>query len=1108
METRQTSRVIFILFVLLAALFFICPQPWKLFGNDPWSQKLNLKPGIDMVGGTSLLYEIKTPEGGYHGSHTLAEDVMESLKKRVDPNGVRNLIWRPQGNNRLEIQLPASPNAAKAKAAQVVFSDAARALEDTNIRPPEVVAAVEHQTGSARDAKLKALAAGSPQRQKLFDTLVQTYDGIQTAHANKQADVEARKTVEYDKLKDQIDGTDLSVQDLEAVLDAPAEERAAKLAEMKQKYAGFPARLTAIDHFASAYDQFNQVKGSIDDAAQLKRELQGSGVLEFHILANDLAPSQYAAMAQRLKEKGPRSESGDTVKWFQVDRPQDVGDFAKPEEWNGKFYVLCYITPDQSMINGPGIEHWALESAQPAQDNTGARAVGFNFDAQGGAYFSQFTGKNLHKPLSAILDNKIVSVANIQSKIGRQGIISRGGGYDNAEFNYLISTLNAGSLPATLADEPISEHTVGPQLGADNLKAGLLACIFGLVIVAIFLISYYYLAGVVATFAVFMNVVLILGILAAFNATFTLPGIAGIVLTIGAAVDANVLIFERLREEQHRGLSLRMAMRNAYLHAKSAIWDSNATTIITSIILVWLGSEEVKGFGLTLLIGLISSLFTALFVTRTIFNILIDQFHIQNLSSLPLTFPKWDKFLKPNIDWMKLVPYFITFSAIFLAVGMTAFVVEAKAGQLADIDFASGTQVQFELKQPMGIADLRALFTKAANPNLPAPTIQSVSADNTSYEVITPNTDPKAVREAVLDVVGTRVKTDLPSKFDHVGEPMDAAFGKIILPITKVPFQVNGYTVPKADSYLGGAAIVLNNLQPPLKVGEIKSRIDAEVAQGGAGNQQGQYYDFTVISPTGSDTPANTAIVLVADPNIPYDKDEGKWREDLVAPMWKLVNNAVNRQAQLQKVSNFNPQVAGDTQEAAAMALLLSSLVILLYIWFRFGNLKYGAATVLAMLHDTFLVVGAIGLSHWVVSGTPWLAHALLIDPVRVNLTIVAAVLTVMSYSMIDTIVVFDRIRENRGKFGHMSRQIINDSINQTLSRTLLTCGTTIVTVAGMYVVGGPGIHGFTFVLLVGILVGTYSSIAIGSPILLLGTGAKEETGQKAPAGQLQKLPG
>src|SRR5438552_17926102 len=147
-------------------------------------------------------------------------------------------------------------------------------------------------------------------------------------------------------------------------------------------------------------------------------------------------------------------------------------------------------------------------------------------------------------------------------------------------------------------------------------------------------------------------------------------------------------------------------------------------------------------------------------------------------------------------------------------------------------------------------------------------------------------------------------------------------------------------------------------------------------------------------------------------------------------------------------------------------------LSIMAYTWFRFGNLKYGTATVVAMLHDTLLVLGFIGLSHWIVQFTPWLARILLVEPFRINLTIVAASLTVMSYSMIDTIVVFDRVRENRGKFGHLSRKSINDSINQTLSRTLLTGGTNIITVFVMYVMGGPGIHGFTFVLLVGIVVG------------------------------------
>jgi hypothetical protein len=181
------------------------------------------------------------------------------------------------------------------------------------------------------------------------------------------------------------------------------------------------------------------------------------------------------------------------------------------------------------------------------------------------------------------------------------------------------------------------------------------------------------------------------------------------------------------------------------------------------------------------------------------------------------------------------------------------------------------------------------------------------------------------------------------------------------------------------------------------------------------------------------------------------------------------------------------------------------------YIWFRFGNLKYGTATVVAMLHDTLLVIGFMGLSHLLVQYTPWLAKVLLIEPFRINLTIVAAVLTVMSYSMIDTIVVFDRVRENRGKYGHLSRRIINDSINQTLSRTLLTGGTNMMTVFVMYIMGGPGIHGFTFVLVMGILVGTYYSVAIAAPILLIekaGTAGPQATGKVAAAARLQRSAG
>jgi SecD/SecF fusion protein len=1083
MESKQTGRVIFILIALAGAV-------WSIFG-------LGLKPGIDMVGGTSLLYQIKAPPGGYQTSpgHTLAEDVMAALKKRVDPEGVKNYIWRPQGADRLEIQIPASAKSDDAVKARDAYVAAQRQLDATDISDAQVINAVEGLSGPEQAARLDALSQGMPARKDLFAKLVSTYTAMLAAEKTQNADATAIASNAYDKLKSQIGDTNLRTSQLEDALgqkDPSARQTA--LAAFKKSAAGFPARLSAIDNFISTYNAYDAIKGSIADSTQLKRELQGSGVLAFHIQAgDDVTTAEYERMRQQLKAKGPRPQAGDKLQWFEVDKPEYVHDATA--QWNGKNYMLCWITPEKSLVNAPGTKRWSMEKAYRESEDGRADGIGFQFDPTGGLLFHDLTSNNLKRTLVTLLDNKVLTAATIQSAIGDRGTLTSGEkGYSPEEMAYLIDTLNAGSLPAQLEDEPISEHTVGPQLGADNLRRGLYACAFGLVVVAVFLIFYYYVAGIVATFAVFMNVALILGILAAFGATFTLPGVAGIVLTIGAAVDANVLIFERLREEQHRGLGLRMAMRNAYSHAQTAIWDSNATTIITSLILYWLGSEEVKGFGITLLIGLCCSLFTSLFVTRTIFNILIDTFNVQSLGSFPLTFPKWDKLLKPDIDWMKLVPYFLIFSGIFIAAGTTAFIITAKNGQLADVDFSSGTQVQFDLKQGMAESDLRSLFDKANNPALPAVSLTAVAGNEAgkelpkTYEIITPNVDAKAVRTAVLDVLQDKVALDRASTFDHYRDPIETALNTAVLPIDKPDLTVKDFKVTAAEDYLGGAAIVLDNINPPLRLDQIRDRLENQRVQEQGAQSSGsavQFHDFTVVSPAATGTPTSFAVVLTNDPAFPHDKDEAKWLQSVAAPMWQLTKDAINSEGKLQKVNNFDAQVAGDTQQAAIFSLVLSSLVIMAYIWFRFGNLKYGAATVLAMIHDVALVVGAVGLSHWIPAS---IGGLLLITPFRVNLTIVAAVLTVMSYSMIDTIVVFDRIRENRGKFGHLSRKIVNDSINQTLSRTLLTAGTTIVTVAGMYVLGGAGIHGFTFVLLIGILVGTYSSIAIAAPILLRGS--------------------
>jgi SecD/SecF fusion protein len=1105
-------------FIILLALFsaliaIFSPALVKLrHPTQPVTRWLNLNPGIDISGGTSLLYEIRKPEGGAAGDTNLAEKVMIALKRRIDPDGVRNLIWRPQGNDRLEIQMPFSGNTRantenRAKIAEEL--SAARAqLEGTNIAPQDVIDAVEQNNGHTQ-AELKKLADGDPARADYFAKLVAAWNQVQAAHTQRDADLEARRRAEYQKLLSPSgDDADLSVSPIQAtnlrssdVDDAlTSSEPGNSVAAIRAKFADFPDRMAAIDRYVAASDAESQVKNSLDSSEDIKRLLHGSGVLEFHIVVQrgDLdagGQAEYLKMLHRLEAQGPRVEAGDTMRWYEVDKPDNVKTGMVP--YNGKYYVLLWTTLDKTLDHRIGQPQWELKDASRGSGQNGEAVVAFRFDAAGGQLFGVMTGNNIGHPMAVVLSDKVINVATIQSRISDSGQIDGGSsGFSESELDYLVNTMTAGSLPAQLADEPISERTVGSTIGEDNLKHGLVACGLGLVVVAVFLIGYYYVAGVVATFAVLMNVVLILGTMAAINATFTLPSIAGIVLTIGTAVDANVLIFERLREEQKRGLSLRMALKNAYGKAFSAIVDSNMTTVITSLALIFFGTEEVKGFGITLIIGIVASLFTALFVTRTIFGIMIERFGVKQLSSLPLTFPKWDRLLHPKIDWMRMVWGFVTFSVIAITVGMVMFVNKARAGEMLDIEFASGTSVQFELKQPMKIEDVRKLIERAAPNVLPTPSVVSVDSGggtpDTIYEVITPNANSTQVKDAVLSAVSDKLKAVLPSKFDSSSAPItDALKSGAVRPITADALTNAGawpqsFVPPKARDYLGGVAIVLSHIEPRLSAKTINDRIVEQQLQADTSPLAAQR-EFTVEAPpAGPDGLTSVAVILARNESIPYEKDAAAWESQLADPMWKLTTAAIGRPPQLQQVRNFDAAVAGDTQQDAFLALGASILAIMAYIWVRFGNLKYGTATVVALVHDTIFTIAALGFAHYLVQ-VPFLRDALALEPFRINLTVVAGILTIMGYSMIDTIVVFDRIRENRGKYGLVSRQVINDAVNQTLSRTLLTAGTTTVTVTIMYFFGGPGIHGFTFVLLVGILVGTYSSVAIAAPILLLG---------------------
>lgn len=1184
MSQNYSGRITLIAVVLLAALVAIFwpsitnPSGVAFNGNVPLSQKLNLKPGIDIVGGTSLLYEIKTPEGGAP-SPTLAEDVTKALKKRVDPNGVLNLIWRPQNPNRLEIQMPLSGSGSEAARRAKALSDAGAQLEATNVRISEAIAWAERagevtaQTPASgpatapatspalpprSTAKLDELAKGSAARKQLLTDLAAAWDALKAAEAavveaqnalkaaaEKGGEVPAelfaaqtkarqdREAAEkkFNTLQDELAATNLATGELARVMSLKSEaQRKERIAALKAESAGYPQRVAAIDAYVSATDAIAKSGGGLESASDLKRLLRGSGLLEFHILPDltsqelvDTAhPGGYSDWVTNLQKFGPRPSPGDNYRWFEVDNPDEFKGGGRMIPYDGRQWVLASIRRNDSLDRESG--DWKLVDARPEMDpQGGGRAVRFSFDRAGGQLFGNLTGRHVNKPMAIMLDGRLISAPNINSAItGGTGTITGGGagGFSTKELEYLVSMLSAGSLPAQLDDEPIFERTVGPQLGEDNLRSGLIACALGLVIVAIFLIGYYYLAGLVAFIGVLLNIVLLLGAMAALNATFTLPGIAAIILTVGGAVDSNVLIFERLREEQHRGLPIRMAIRNAYDRAFSAILDSNMTTLITSFFLIVFGTEEVKGFGITLIIGIIASLFTSLYVSRTIFGVLIDKFGVKKLGSLPLSIPKWDQMLRPKVRWTKLVLPFAAFSAIFVIAGCVLFGMYASRGQVMDIEFAGGTAVTFETVDKQQQSVVRGWMNEEEKRNptgLPAPQVVRIGTDGRTWEVTTASTDAPKVREAVLRAVGTNLKAELPSRFQGLGQTIDLqAFATrnwtdaatqpanpVVIPLTPENLQDRAKTIwpggsipEQARQYLGGAAIVLRQLDPPIRAADIQARMNRQKLQAHTGPAHTAVTaDFVVIGVGSQEAPVKEAIILTAEQNLDARKDAVKWQANLVAPLWDLAKIAISEPPQLQQVKNVNASVAGDTKKDAGIALIASLIFIVAYIWMRFGNLKYGAATIVALIHDVLFCFAALGFAH-LLSGNP-VGEALQLMPFRINLTLIAAILTIMGYSMLDTIVVFDRIREIRGKYGHVSATVIDDAINQTLSRTLLTAGTTIVSVAIMYFIGGEGIHGFTFVLFVGILAGTYSSIAIASPLLLVG-GRPEEASAKA----------
>jgi SecD/SecF fusion protein len=785
----------------------------------------------------------------------------------------------------------------------------------------------------------------------------------------------------------------------------------------------------------------------------------------------------------------------------------------------GDLYVLLYVSDAKSMTHSGG-ERWAIEQAFQTQDTRlGGAAVAFNLDPAGGGRMARLTTPNVGKPMAIVLDEQVYSAPTLNSAIAGSGVIS--GNFSPEQINYLIRVLAAGSLDARLSSDPVSVNILGPSIGFDNLVRGREAIVLSVSVTCVVMVLYYFLAGVVAVIALGINALMIFGIMALIDGTFTLPGLAGIALSIAMAVDANVLIYERLREERDKGESLTMAIANAYRRALSAIVDGNVTNLIVVAVLYKVGATEVKGFALTMLIGVVTTLFTSLFVTRTLFMVLERWLGVRSMPMLPTVIPAISRLLMPQVDWVAKRAVFLGFAAVLAAVSLG--LVASRGSDMLETEFRGGVSMglttrmatagepadpgsgRLMLARPEVERRVRALGETAGaatpilwelrNANVLTVGDAGAEADSASFQIRVGNPPSgefeesrvtRDVVEAVVREFASQLDVQLPLEFDGAGDAAHA---------TRT-FQLEQATVGQATGrpevrepvgdFAGGVAVVVTGISPPASLEDLSSRIGRMRLQPDFAGNAGRPSRIVGLRPA---DPADLAkgyvdvAVLVTDPAISSrTADLATWDSRLAASEWRLVSEALSQQASLDSVSSFSPVVAQNLAANANVAVVLSMIFMLAYIWIRFGSLRYSTATVIGLAWNVCITLGFLAIA-------PTLARSafgpsLNIEEFRIDLNVIAALLTIVGYSLNDTIVIMDRIRENRGKLPYATQDGVNLAINQTFSRTVLTGGSTLATAVILIWLGGTGIRPFAYTFLIGLIAGTISSVIVSAPLV------------------------
>ncbi|WP_320178429.1 protein translocase subunit SecD [Roseovarius pacificus] len=652
----------------------------------------------------------------------------------------------------------------------------------------------------------------------------------------------------------------------------------------------------------------------------------------------------------------------------------------KPEE---KQTYTLYCVGREPIQTGEGLRHAA---AQPDESNPPYFRILFAFNNQAGAHFGEVTQANINQRMAVVVDKVVLSAPVIRDQITTSGVIN--GDFGAEEARDLSIALNSGSMAVPVSEE--FTRVVGPSLGAESVRSGVTSAVTGMGIVCVFMLIYYMVAGAIAVCALLANAVFIIAAMAYFNLTLTLPGIAGLILTMGMAVDANVLIFERIREELKLGHALAASVQNGFNRAAVTILDANVTTLIAALVLMQFGTGPIQGFAIALSIGVVTSVFAALIVSRALFEFLLTREYLRKLNML--------SFFKPNssIPFMQGRRIGATVSIVAIVLSMTLFVYRGQAN--FGVDFTAGTNLELTIDadENVPVDDVRHALDGAG---FVSPVVQEVGAAGD--------------RNHFLIRVGDR-----PANGTQVSEAGGFFAPKI------------AYAQTTADAEPPVAA---ESAEAPAGALENSPALDAETAP-----------------------PSDGAVDVGA-----------QVREALSS----LTSSGSIDGVDLIGEQDVGPAVGQQLRIDALKAIAASIVFIIIYLWFRF-ELRFAVGAVVALLHDVTITLGLFALTGR-----------------EINMPVVAAILTIIGYSLNDTIVVFDRIREdmqlNRGK-GLKLLDVMNLSINETLGRTLLTSLTTFFVVVILFIFGGAALKDFAFALIVGIAVGTYSSIFVASPVVYI----------------------